>query len=151
MTGAGKSRLNLEHVTEGWVRNLAEIPSSYGQMVYLAAVRDPDSGRYEYFGSDESTRIEVNRFLRHRHEAIFREWITLSLEKKMADVELYLASISRVDRAEIIDAWLRLTPYKNLVPGIIQGPERHRHISDFEAILGLLKNVYGVASPDPCG
>jgi len=34
------------------------------------------------------------------------------------------------------------------VPGAIRGPEREKHISDFEAILGLLKNVYGVASPD---
>jgi hypothetical protein len=48
----------------------------------------------------------------------------------------------------LIDAWLRLTPYMNLVPASIPGPERHKHISDFEAILGLMKNVYGVASPD---
>ena len=30
-----------------------------------------------------------------------------------------------------------------------EGPERQKHVSDFEAILGLLKNVYGVAFPDP--
>jgi hypothetical protein len=30
----------------------------------------------------------------------------------------------------------------------VQGPERQRHVSDFEAILGLLKNLYGVASPN---
>jgi len=42
-----------------------------------------------------------------------------------------------------------LTPYKNLVPATIQGPERQKHFSDFEVLLGLLKNVYGVASPDP--
>ena len=67
----------------------------------------------------------------------------------MADVELYISSINRFDQAEIVDAWLRLTPYKNLVPAAIQGPERQKHVSDFEAILGLLKNLYGVASPDP--
>jgi glucose-6-phosphate dehydrogenase assembly protein OpcA len=67
----------------------------------------------------------------------------------MADVEQYIQSIHDIDRAEMIDAWLRLTPYKNLVPASVQGPERRRHVSDFEAILGLLKNVYGVASPDP--
>jgi hypothetical protein len=35
------------------------------------------------------------------------------------------------------------------VPASIQGPEREKHTSDFEAILGLLRNVYGVASPNP--
>jgi len=58
-----------------------------------------------------------------------------------------LSPLSRVV-AELIDAWLRLTPYKKLVPASIQGPERQKNISDVEAILGLLKNVYGVAYPD---
>ena len=83
------------------------------------------------------------------HEEIFREWVTYTLERKKADIELYIAGIESVDAAALVDAWLRLTPYKNLVPAAIQGPERQKHISDFEAILGLLKNVYGVASPDP--
>jgi hypothetical protein len=90
----------------------------------------------------------ASRTLKRIHESIFKEWVGYSLERKKADIELYTASIDQVDRSELIDAWLRLTPYKNLVPAAIQGPERQRHISDFEAILGLLKNVYGVASPD---
>ena len=91
----------------------------------------------------------ANRRLKRTHEQIFTEWVTFSLERKMADVEAYIESLDHVDRAELVDAWLRLTPYKNLVPASIQGPERRRHVSDFEAILGLLKNVYGVASLDP--
>ena len=145
------TRIARENVSAVWLRNLSEIPSAYGQMVYLAALRNPDSGRYEHFGSDNSNDLSINHSLKQQHETSFREWIALPLEQKMADVELYLSSISRIDRAEIIDAWLRLTPYKNLVPAAIQGPERQKHISDFEAILGLFKNVYGVASPDPCG
>jgi hypothetical protein len=90
----------------------------------------------------------ASRTLKRIHETIFKEWVSYPLERKKADVESYIASIDQVDRAELIDAWLRLTPYKNLVPASIQGPERQRHVSDFEAILGLLRNVYGVASPD---
>jgi hypothetical protein len=93
--------------------------------------------------------VLANRSLKRIHEVIFTEWVGYPLEKKMADVERYLNTIDDLDRSELIDAWLRLTPYKNLVPASIQGPERRKHISDFEAILGLLKNVYGVASPDP--
>lgn len=133
-----------------WIRDLAQIETSYGQLVYLAGLRNPNTGRYEHYGSrDTSSDQAANQVLRSIHEAIFKEWIGFPLERKKADIELYIAGLDQVDRAELIDAWLRLTPYKNLVPASIQGPERHKHISDFEAILGLLKNVYGVAFPDP--
>jgi hypothetical protein len=133
-----------------WARSLSHIPSAYGRLVYLAGLRHPDTGRYEHFGLTQShSSADANRVLRQSHESTFKGWIDLSLQLKMADVELYIVALENVDKAELIDAWLRLTPYKNLVPAAIQGPERLKHFSDFEAILGLLKNVYGVASPDP--
>lgn len=133
-----------------WVRDLAQIESSYGRLVYLAGLRNPDTGRYEHFGSHQaySGILIASRALKRIHEAIFREWVSFTLERKKADIELYISGIDQLDRTELIDAWLRLTPYKNLVPASIRGPEREKHISDFEAILGLLRNVYGVASPD---
>jgi hypothetical protein len=133
-----------------WIRDLSQIATSYGRLVYLAGLRNPDTGRYEHYGSTSGSpsNLVASRTLKRIHESIFKEWVSYSLERKKADIELYTASIDQVDRSELIDAWLRLTPYKNLVPASIRGPERQRHISDFEAILGLLKNVYGVASPD---
>jgi hypothetical protein len=131
-----------------WARDLSLISTSYGRLVYLAGLRNPNTGRYEYYGCPENTSLQiVSQAVARLHEEIFREWVTYTLEKKKADVELYISTLD-IDHAELIDAWLRLTPYKNLVPGSIQGPERQKHVSDFEAILGLLKNVYGVASPD---
>ena len=149
MLRAKLSVRELEKSDEIWARDLGQIETSYGRLVYLAGLRNPDTGRYEHFGSASSSRAEANRDLKRIHEEIFREWVSHPLERKKADIEVYIAGIDQVDRAELIDAWLRLTPYKNLVPASIQGPERQKHISDFEAILGLLKNVYGVASPDP--
>jgi hypothetical protein len=139
-----------ESTEDLWLRDLSRIGTSYGQLVYLAGLRNPDTGRYEYYGlTGNSSGTEANRGLKLYHEAIFRNWVSYPLEKKKADIDLYITGIDEVDKAELIDAWLRLTPYKNLVPAAIQGPERQKHISDFEAILGLLKNVYGVAYPDP--
>ncbi|MBV9303274.1 MAG: hypothetical protein JOY62_00490 [Acidobacteriaceae bacterium] len=146
-TGGATDR---EILSDLWLRDLSHIRTSYGRLVYLAGLRNPDTGRYEHYGANTtSLSVQASQVLKARHEAIFREWIGYPLEKKKADVELYIASIDQVDKSELIDAWLRLTPYKNLVPASIQGPERKKHVSDFEAILGLLKNVYGVASPDP--
>lgn len=134
-----------------WTRDLSQIDTSYGRLVYLAGLCNPDSGRYEHHAFDNASADAylVSRTLKRLHENVFRQWIGYPLERKKADIELYIAGIDQIDRADLIDAWLRLTPYKNLVPGSIQGPERQKHVSDFEAILGLLRNVYGVASPDP--
>ena len=134
---------------ESWSRDISQIETAYGRLVYLANLRNPDSGRYEHFVTDSSASGSANRSLRSLHELIFREWVSYSLESQKEDIERYIAGIDRADHTELIDAWLRLTPYKNLVPAAIQGPERQKHISDFEVILGLLKNVYGVSSPDP--
>jgi hypothetical protein len=130
-----------------WARELSYIPTSYGRMVFLAGLRNPDTGRYEYYGCPHHTSLSsVSQGLKRIHEEIFREWVSYSLERKKADIELYVNGLE-IDPALLVDAWIRLTPYKNLVPASIQGPERQKHISDIEAILGLLKNVYGVASP----
>jgi hypothetical protein len=132
------------------VSELTQIETFYGCLVYLAGLRNPDNGRYEHYAaSTNSNNLVANETLRQIHEQIFKEWVSLPLERKKSDIERYINGIDQVDRSELIDAWLRLTPYKNLVPGAIQGPERQKHISDFEAILGLLRNVYGVAAPDP--
>ena len=133
-------------------RDLSHIQTSYGRLVYLASLRNPDTGRYEHYGATGSIpgSLDTSRTLRRVHEQVFNEWIGYTLERKKAEIELYIASLDQVSPYELIDAWLRLTPYKNLVPASIQGPEREKHTSDFEAILGLLKNVYGVSSPDPC-
>jgi hypothetical protein len=132
-----------------WLRDLFLIESSYGKLVYLAGLLDPNTGRYEHYSSKSAnSHVDVNRVLRRCHATVFKEWSGYSLERKMADVRFYIAGLGPLDRIQLIDAWLRLTPYKNLVPAAIQGPERQKHVSDFEAILGLLKNVYGVASPE---
>jgi len=123
----------------------------FERLVYLTSLRNPDNGRYEPDRSAVSFSSAVNQDLTRRHEEVFREWVAYTLERKKVEVELYIAGIEPRDPAEFIDTWLRLTPYKNLVPAAIQGPERQKHISDVEAILELLKNVYGIASPDPKG
>jgi hypothetical protein len=132
-----------------WNRELSLIKTSYGRLVFLAGLRNPDTGRYEYYGCPDTTSSYiVSQAVKQLHEQVFQEWVTYSLERKKADIDAYIGSLD-IDHVDLIDAWLRLTPYKNLVPASIQGPERQKHISDLEAILGLLKNVYGVASPDP--
>jgi hypothetical protein len=148
MKGSSSS-LKRENPVEAWAEELYLIPTFYGRLVYLAGLLDPNTGQYEHYSCGANASVtQVSREIKISHEAIFNDWIVCTLQAKMADVEAYIAGLNEVDRIALVDAWLRLTPYKYLVPASIQGPERHRHVSDFEAILGLLKNVYGVASPN---
>lgn len=143
------SALSVSTQQDDWLCDLHLVESIYGRLVYLAGLIDSNTGRYEHYGPKANiTDQRVHLVLKKCHEDLFRDWIGAPLERKMTDVQRYISSLTSVDRVQLIDAWLRLTPYKNLVPPAIQGPERQRHVSDFEAILGLLKNVYGVASPD---
>ena len=149
MTHAKAALPSREVSDEIWIQELSLVQTHYGRLVYLAGLLDPNTGRYEYYGSGSSlVNAQTNRILKRHHEDIFRDWVSFPLRAKMADVELYISGLDSIGNEDLIDAWLRLTPYKNLVPASIQGPERQKHVSDFEAILGLLKNVYGVASPD---
>ncbi len=144
---SGSSKKGL--VAGAWASELRLIPTYYGRLVYLAGLLDPNTGQYEHYGSGADVSVgQVSREIKASHESLFNEWVVRPLERKMSDVEAYIDGLLGVDRVELVDAWLRLTPYKYLVPASIQGPERQRHVSDFEAILGLLRNVYGVASPD---
>jgi hypothetical protein len=133
-----------------WISGFSRIETWYGRLVYLAALRNPDNGQYEHFGftAGSAKSLIASRHMKGLHETVFIKWASFSLELKKADTDLYISSIDHIDKVGLIDAWLRLRPYLNLVPATVQGPERQRHISDCETILWLLQNLYGVASPD---
>lgn len=146
-----KHRTPLDHsaAADLWHHTLSQIPCVFGRLVYLASLLNSNTGRYEHhglalvFGDEDSDRT-----LRSSHEKAFQEWLAFSLEQQKADLELYLANLG-VDRRTILSTWIRLTPYRNLVPGSAQSPERKLFFADLEALLGLLKNEYGVVVQDP--
>jgi hypothetical protein len=132
-----------------WRHTLSQIPSLFGRIVYLASLRNSNTGSYEHHGlalvfGDE----EADRTLRDSHEKAFAEWLVYGLEHQKADLDLYLSSLSASKRS-LLAIWQRLMPYRNLVPASARAAEKTLYLSDLETILGLLTNEYGVASPDP--
>jgi len=132
-----------------WRNTLSQIPSVFGRLVYLASLRNPNNGSYEHhglslvFGEDEA-----NRALKDSHLAVFTDWLTFNLEQQIADLDLYLAGLFE-DKRLVVETWVRLAPYQNLIPASIRGVERRLYISDLAALVELFRNVYGVAAPDP--
>jgi hypothetical protein len=132
-----------------WRNTISQIPSVFGRLVYLASLRSPNNGSYEHhglalvFGEDEA-----NKALKNSHTAVFAEWLSFNIEQQKADLDLYISGLFE-DRRVVVDTWLRLAPYRNLLPASVRGVERRLYIADFTALLELFKVAYGVASPDP--
>src|SRR5271154_5568093 len=132
-----------------WRNTLSQISTVFGRLVYLASLRNPNNGSYDHYGlALVFGEDEANRALKDSHVTVFAEWLTFNLEQQKADLDLYLAGLFE-DRRLVIETWVRLAPYKNLVPASVRGVERRLYINDLAALMELFKNVYAVAAPDP--
>lgn len=129
------------------LRALSRIPTHFGRLVYLAGLRSWE-GVYEHHAlSAVLGRTLTHRALSDAHLKLFREWINKTVAEQKSDLDAYLASLS-AEKHTVIDTWVRLRPYRNLVPTGAPAVERNLFCVDFEALLGLLMNVFGVAYPD---
>lgn len=141
--------LDRTALSDLWRNTLTQIPSVFGRLVYLSSLRNLNSGRYEHhglallFGEDEA-----NKALKKTHSQSFADWLQFDIEQQKADLDLYLSALFE-DKRTVLEAWLRMTPYKNLVPNGVRAVERKLYLADLQAILQLLKNEHAVADPDP--
>jgi len=132
-----------------WRNTLSQIPSVFGRLVYLASLRNPNNGNYEHYGlalvfGDD----EANTALRDSHSGAFAEWLKFNIEQQKADLDLYLAGLFE-DKRLVVQTWIRLAPYQNLIPASVRSVERRLYISDLAALMELFRNAYAVAAPDP--
>lgn len=131
-----------------WRHTLSQIPTTFGRLVFLSTLRDPNTGIYTHYGFAQRVGEEVAaETLKQSHWQCFAEWLVFSLEEQKADLDLYLSSIES-DKKTILETWTRTKPYRNLVPAAALAFERRLYNSDLETLLELLTIVHGVASPD---
>ena len=132
-----------------WRRTLAQIPSLFGRLVYLSSLRNANTGRYEHHGfAQEFGEDDADYAMRSSHEQTFAEWLYSPLEEQKADLDIYLAALTP-DRAAIVETWLHLGPYRNLVPVGARDSERDLFAIDFEALLEVLRKEYNVSPRQP--
>ena len=140
--------LDRSAASDLWRNTLSQIPSVFGRLVYLASLRNPNSGRYEHhglaliFGEDEA-----NKALKKSHSQLFAEWLAFGVEQQKADLDLYISGLLE-DKRTVVETWLKLAPYHNLIPSTVRGVERRLYITDLTALMELLRNAYGVDDPD---
>ncbi|MBX9603874.1 MAG: hypothetical protein K2X35_22900 [Bryobacteraceae bacterium] len=132
-----------------WRNTLAQIPTTFGRLVYLAGMRDENTGVYSHHGlasmyGDE----EASRTLRESHVRTFLDWLGRPLAEQREDLDEYLASLEETQKI-VVATWVKLHPYARLIPAEVQGAERELFLADMEALIELLRNEFGVAGPDP--
>jgi hypothetical protein len=148
-TSRGTKGRNAGSAEELWRHTLSQIPSSFGRLVYLASLRDQNTGRYEHHGlSQMFGEEEADQTLRQSHEQTFADWLRFDLRQQKEDLDLYLSAF-QVEKRTILATWIRLAPYRNLTPTTVQGPDRRLYLSDIEAILELLNSENDVEPLDP--
>jgi hypothetical protein len=132
-----------------WRNTLSQISTTFGRLIYLASLRDQNTGVYHHHGLAQLfDQQQADQTLRQSHNQVFSEWLCFNLEQQKKDLEGYLEDLHE-DKKTILTTWIRLSPYRNFVPGSAREVERNLFITDLETVLELLRYDYAVASPDP--
>lgn len=135
--------------TDLWRHTLSQIRSQFGRMVYLASLRDSNTGAYQHHGLAMVAGAETAaQTLEASHLDTFREWLRLPLEDQHGDLGVYFSD-QEADTSVIVATWTKLASYRNLIPAAALAEERELFCADVGALLAVLRNEYGVEHPDP--
>src|SRR5579859_4178934 len=142
-----KGMLERTALADLWKHTLSQIPTLYGRLVYLASLRDPNSGVYRHHGlSAAFGREESSQALKHSHERIFSEWLTLPLADKSSDLGNYLQSLDD-PQGMVVSHWLRSDHYRAQIPDSARPMESELFHGDLEALLQILRNASAAEPP----
>jgi len=132
-----------------WKHTLSQIPTVFGRLLYLASLRDVNSGNYRHYGLSSSFgREESGKALRESHEEVFAEWLRLSMAEQSEDLRAYLMT-QEDPQGVVIDHWLRSRIYRTQIPGAARESEREHFCHDLKALLETVKNGLGGGGTRP--
>ncbi len=139
----GDDGLAARQAQRTWALTLEQIPTRFGRLVYLASLRNANSGAYKHHGLAQAFGAEqAERTIRLSHEAAFAEWLSADLGVQHQDLLSYLAGVGG-DSAAVLETWGVLAPYKTLPPAAAGDAERMLYETDLEVILELLRSGAG--------
>jgi len=134
------AKLERSALADLWKHTLSRIPTVCGRLVYLATLRDVNSGTYRHHGLIMAFgREEGVRALRESHQEAFQTWLGLSLAEKNDDLRTYLAGLDE-PQEEVVDHWLQSGVYRSYVPPTAMRVESDLFSADIETLLQLLKH-----------
>ena len=119
---------------------LSHIPTMCGRLIYLATLRDVNSGTYRHHGlATAFGREEAVRALRESHQATFQGWLKLSMAEKNEDLKDYLIALDD-PMEDVMEHWLQSGVYRGYVPPLAREAESELFCRDLETLLKLMRN-----------
>jgi len=144
-----KGMLERNALADLWKHTLSSIPTTYGKLTCLAALRDPNSGQYRHYGlSAAFGREESAAALRQSHQQVFREWLNLPLPSKSSDLKEFLSGLDEESSA-VASNWLRSGYIETLAPDRATRAQRAQFRQEVEILLELIRNAGAAGTPSP--
>ena len=118
---------------------LEGMPGSFNRLIYVASLRDYNTGHYHHYGLESRYASEaVDEGLRRCHAQTFEALVTLPLQEQTQDLLRFFASLT-AERSRLVEVWQRLRAYQMLPPDGCHPLARELFNKNLEIILKVLR------------
>jgi hypothetical protein len=120
-------------------RTLSDIPRSLDRLIYLASMRDYNTGLYYHDGlASRFTQEIACEALANCHREAFAQLLGCSLRDLVGQIEGYIESTHTSPR-DFVAAWKKLEPYRVAVPVETDPVTAQLLFSSFKIALAILE------------
>jgi hypothetical protein len=121
-------------------RSLSEFPRPLDRLIYLASMRDYNTGLYYHDGLASRFSQEVAcEAMADCHREAFRQLVGCSLADLVGQMEAYMAS-THTSPVDFLTAWRGLEPYRVAVPVESDPLSAQFLFSSFKIALAILES-----------
>jgi hypothetical protein len=122
------------------LRTLSQIPRVLDQLIYLASLRDYNTGVYYHDGLGSRFSEEAAcEALADCHREAFRQMLSCSLEEIVNELQAYMQTTSS-GPVEFLAAWKGLKPYRVAVPAETDPLAAEFLFSNLKVALAILES-----------
>ena len=119
------------------------LPNDLTRMLYLASLRDCNSGRYLHPSLSERLGTEMaDEGLRECHVQTFRRLLVIPISEYVTQIEEYIR-YTRMARTEVLQTWQSLQAYRATTPVVAVPLYRRLFCFNVEVALMVLRAAEG--------
>lgn len=130
-------------------RTLSKVRGDFARLIYLASMRDYNTGEYHHEGlACMFTESVAGRAIASCHRDVFRRLVLCPVKELVEQLELY-ASSNCSTSSELVRIWERLQPYRVTVPLECTPLAARFFVSNIRAALAVLQSHQLQAHREP--